>query len=713
MFCPRCGMLKSNCICDIKLKRKKRENNEVKVNSTSKTQRVKPEKPRNFVKNESQSNIDYNNITQKTIKQNFPFSTFLENQLDILTEIVDSIDNGYKYIILESGVGKSAIAVTLANIYKSSFILSADEKFQKKYFTEYNLINNNKFHVSNHISAFDEFKNLNKRKLLIIDDAHRIDENIVNLFSYTINFFDFDKDLIDNFYCDVKELEKKDYNVWLDFINHLSLNNERINQVINSIKEDPENWICFYDTFCNEKIVFKPLNVGNILKKYLLKNAEVCIFMSSTILNQEMFCKEIGIDISNVKFIHKDFHFDSDANQIFLRNSVNMRYWEDNNELLIPIIEDILEKHENEKGIIHADKIKYNRFIMEEIPNSRLISHTNFDFDRRLKQFKNSSKFVMVSESMGEDVGFPNDTCRFQIILKEHLIPYDKLAKYKDNESNWYSYKKAIYLVQMLQRATRLSDDYCINYILDENITKTISKDIIKFNFIPKYILDSIADMDVENCGLISENIKKQFGVYYLYDYYTKNNDELESLNRKIWNYKDYKEYEIFYEEEFNYFTEKLMEGISELSNQVIPNKIKKIALVSVPSSTIERDEFATIRESINCIENWYACGKTESKFGCKKEIINCSNLLVRSSDLYPSHLSDNRPSYGQHMNSIKCKYNEILKMNDVAFIILDDISTRGTIMNACEDILIENGVNQKNIYKFAIFKTIYGDKND
>ena len=44
--------------------------------------------------------------------------------------------------------------------------------------------------------------------------------------------------------------------------------------------------------------------------------------------------------------------------------------------------------------------------------------------------------------------------------------------------------------------------------------------------------------------------------------------------------------------------------------------------------------------------------------------------------------------------------------MEDVAFIILDDISTRGTIMNACEDILINNGVKKQNIYKFALFKT-------
>lgn len=44
-----------------------------------------------------------------SLKENFSFSTFLKDQLEILTEIVEAIEDGYKYIILESGVGKSAM----------------------------------------------------------------------------------------------------------------------------------------------------------------------------------------------------------------------------------------------------------------------------------------------------------------------------------------------------------------------------------------------------------------------------------------------------------------------------------------------------------------------------------------------------------------------------------------------------------------------------
>lgn len=645
MFRQNQDMIRSNYICKSYDKSDKCEiekqeiNKEAKTDFSSESQIIKTEKSRSIVENESQVNSETDKISQETIKENFPFPTFLKDQLEILTEIVDAIEEGYKYIILESGVGKSAIAATLANIYKSSFILSDNEKLQEKYHEEYDLINNDKFHVSNHSDAFNEFEKLDKRKLLIVDDAHKFDENIADFFSYKIHLSAFDDELIDSFYCDVRDIENKEVDVGLDFINHLSLAGEKVNRVKYNIEENPDDWFCFHNEYRGyEKIIFKPLNLENILKKYLLNKAEICIFMSSTILNNEIFADELGLDISEVKFIHKDFPFSSDTNQIYLRNCADMKNFK-KVKLVIPFIEDILEKHKNEKGIIHTDKPEYTSCIENQINNPRLMIHID---DDDLKEFKNSSNSVLVSEDRVEGMDFPKDSCRFQIILRQHLIPNDEIAKYKDNESNWYSYKKAIYFVQLLQRAARSEDDGCITYILDERILTTIRKDIMDYHFIPDYILDSIEDMDVGGCELISDNIKKQLGVYYLFDYYSKNHKE-DELSNKVLHYKSYGADKTDYtgqidcsggvinfgsdgqmlrklcpDDDFDYFNNELMKAISVLSNQVIPNNISKLALVSVPSSTVERDAGATMRKSIKCIENWYDEGKTKTE-ACKK----------------------------------------------------------------------------------------------
>lgn len=134
MFRQNHNMIRSSYICENYDKSDKCEiekqeiNKEARTDFSSESQIIKTEKSRSIVENESQVNSEMDKISQETIKENFPFPTFLEDQLEILTEIVDAIEEGYKYIILESGVGKSAIAATLANIYKSSFILSDNKE---------------------------------------------------------------------------------------------------------------------------------------------------------------------------------------------------------------------------------------------------------------------------------------------------------------------------------------------------------------------------------------------------------------------------------------------------------------------------------------------------------------------------------------------------------------------------------------------------------
>ena len=455
MFRQNQDMIGSKYICESYDKSDKCEiekqeiNKEAKTDFSSESQIIKTEKSRSIVENESHVNSETDKISQETIKENFPFSTFLEDQLEILTEIVDAIEDGYKYIILESGVGKSAIAATLANIYESSFILSDNKKLQEKYHEEYDLINNDKFHVSNHSDAFNEFEKLDKRKLLIVDDAHKFDENIADFFSYKIHLSAFDDELIDSFYCDVRNKEKKEIDVGLDFINHLSLDDEMVNLIKYNIEENPDDWIWFYDKYYGGMIIFKPLNLENILKKYLLNKAEICIFMSSTVLNKEIFADELGLDISEVKFIHKDFPFSSDANQIYLRNCAAMNDSQ-NVKLVSPFIEYILEKHKNEKGIIHTDKPEYTSCIENQINNPRL-----FETEYKKEYYENRVDKLLKSLK----------TMSFDKALKRANIS-------EEDYNRWYAKGKKQCLLK------KDDDEFCLNFYI--NVTRVLMDRYLK-----------------------------------------------------------------------------------------------------------------------------------------------------------------------------------------------------------------------------------------
>ena len=101
------------------------------------------------------------------------------------------------------------------------------------------------------------------------------------------------REKLKNFRYDVKDLPKKDHKIWFNLIKHLSLVDDEIMRVQSCIEENPENWICSYDTFQDEKLIFYPLNIGNLAKKYWFTMGQVCILISSTILDFDLFVNEL------------------------------------------------------------------------------------------------------------------------------------------------------------------------------------------------------------------------------------------------------------------------------------------------------------------------------------------------------------------------------------------------------------------------------------
>ena len=195
---------------------------------------------------------------------------------------------------------------------------------------------------------------------------------------------------------------------------------------------------------------------------------------------------------------------------------------------------------------------------------------------------------------------------------------------------------------------------------------------------------------------------KTDWDVYYLHNYIRNDDRRIANLNdrklsAKILNYKHDKKAEM------RLFTRELMKSISYLSNHIIDYKFEILALVSIPPSEV--DKFCPIQESINQIEQSF---KTGNDFNCQHEIIN-ANILTRYSNVNPAHKEGPRPTYDEHLNSISFN-KDFIFTDTIAFILIDDITTTGTIMDACEDILIVNDIQKDSIYKLAISKTVHDD---
>ena len=119
-----------------------------------------------------------------------------------------------------------------------------------------------------------------------------------------------------------------------------------------------------------------------------------------------------------------------------------------------------------------------------------------------------------------------------------------------------------------------------------------------------------------------------------------------------------------------------------------------KVNLVAVPAS--DKDEKSMVIHSIEAITK---------QCSYKAQVIDASNLLIREKSIRSAAKSGrNRPSYEESKNTIKVN-GECFP--DQMYVIIDDVTTTGTIMNVCQDLLVEHGASLGNICRLAIAKTM------
>jgi len=194
-------------------------------------------------------------------------------------------------------------------------------------------------------------------------------------------------------------------------------------------------------------------------------------------------------------------------------------------------------------------------------------------------------------------------------------------------------------------------------------------------------------------------NVKQtKTGIYYIHDYYPsryKNlSEEQEEDRRFIWNLKDLKD------DAVSRSANELIKTIRSICKDV---DIPRVGLVAVPPSKVNKE--SPVRKSIRLLYSWYEDGIIKNFFGFDKIICDYSNLLTRIIDIPTSH-EGTRATYRQQMESMVCNKN-LLSMSPTIFFLIDDITTSGTTMRACMNILAKNVRETDIIICFALARTV------
>lgn len=238
---------------------------------------------------------------------------------------------------------------------------------------------------------------------------------------------------------------------------------------------------------------FRQLDVSRQSRQLILDHGDNVLLMSGTIFSKNMFCYENGLDPRETAYLQVNSTFPVANRPVILDDrpvKLNSAEWENNFGHLIDRIRRILNRHQDEKGLIHASSYVKAAQITEAI-GGRAVTHSPEDFIPQLNGFfRVREPKVFVSPICQQGVDFKDDRARFQIVT---TVPYlnvgDKVvSKMMQKNPQWYNLKTLVVFGQMLGRPVRSEQDFGVTYLMDSRFPGFLNR---TRQWIPRWLQNS------------------------------------------------------------------------------------------------------------------------------------------------------------------------------------------------------------------------------
>ena len=275
----------------------------------------------------------------------------------------------------------------------------------------------------------------------------------------------------------------------------------RFTMAAEGLKENPENWVywCEQDGKDGFQYIVKPLNAAPYFKKIIQANSTVRIYMSAYPGPKNLFCRTLGLDPVKVAWKNLGSTFPVANRPIHLDfvGSMGRKAYDETLPKLLCNVSAILNKHANEKGLIHCHSYKLGKAIHEHLmctPHGVRILFPPEAKNRAelFHRHRNTTEpTVLLSPSMTEGFSLDDELARFQIIAK---MPYPylgdrQIAAKKELDPDWYLLQTIMTIIQACGRIVRSDTDFGETYILDRDFTRLYNDD--NLHFFPRWFVDS------------------------------------------------------------------------------------------------------------------------------------------------------------------------------------------------------------------------------
>jgi Rad3-related DNA helicase len=370
-----------------------------------------------------------------------------------------------------------------------------------------------RFSVLNYASFFNLPDHLKKREIIVCDECSELEDEIVKNYSVTVNY----KQLV-YLGVEVEKLRSEEPSKvlgWLSDVhvaiqetvdsfngrarfekNKLELaKQQQRKDLAEAVSHTINHWndaqyIVEKDA---EKVSVTPFKIDK-LSSCLFDFAKVVVLMSATIVDKDIFAKNLGI--TDFKYIEIPSTFESKKSPIFCHGKypLSHRTMDQNLPKILNLVEEIANNHKGEKGIIHTHSFAITQAVQNRLHGKRYLYREEGTTNETIvkEHALRTDDTVLVSPSLTMGLDLKGELGKWQIIIK---LPYPSLGNKRvkmlfEKDPSWYKMKMFVSLIQAAGRCTRTKEDESVTYILDGLSGKIITenKDILPKHFLERLV---------------------------------------------------------------------------------------------------------------------------------------------------------------------------------------------------------------------------------
>jgi ATP-dependent DNA helicase DinG len=400
--------------------------------------------------------------------------------------------------------------------------------------------------VGNYAFFFSELRfteDVRKRKLLVCDEAHDLERQLVGSASFTLRtsaIRQYPSGAGGEFAVPYEEGMDSHAEDWLKALGaaretlqgffdahdgDLTMQDrliscramlESLEGFIDALKDNPENWVVSgvrktttIDAYGGgstlvDEVIFQPLDVAAYTSQ-LFDTAETVLLMSATVFSEELLCRVLGIPLEKAQFVRvSESSFPIENRRIHAMNIAQLSFSTMGASMdgIAKAVDAIMDRHATERGVIHTTSYQQARDIIERVSEhnrARLVTTEGSTARSQLIQTHGATgASVLISPSLYQGVDLKDDLARFQVIVK---VPYSDLSDRRtqvkmQRDRGWYDWQTALRLVQTYGRSVRSETDHAVTYILDSNFPSFVKGHQELF---PAYFLEALSEQETQS----------------------------------------------------------------------------------------------------------------------------------------------------------------------------------------------------------------------